>query len=111
MLPRTNKVGKRQFPSPTAPGRVFASPLFSGKVTPLADRTTPARYAVVVSKKVAKSAVARNKIRRRVFAIIRTHKGIEKQGFAMVFYMRNPATIAPYQALEDAVTDALGKIR
>lgn len=109
MLPRTNKVGKRQFPSPTAPGRGFASPLFSGRVTPLADGTAPARYAVVVSKKVAKSAVARNTIRRRMFAAIRVQQGLAKHGFTLVLYMRNASVAAPYRTLEDAVAEVLRK--
>lgn len=36
-------------------------------------RRTMPRCGVVVSKKVAKSAVVRNRIRRRVYEIIRTH--------------------------------------
>lgn len=42
------------------------------------------RTAVVVSKKVSKSAVVRNRIRRRVFEIIRNQENAIKQPFDIV---------------------------
>lgn len=39
------------------------------------------RFAVVVSKKVAKSAVVRNRIRRRVFEVLRHELSSVKPGF------------------------------
>lgn len=45
---------------------------------------TDARVAVVVSKKVAKSAVVRNRIRRRVFEIIRKNFDEVKPGLEVI---------------------------
>ena len=43
------------------------------------------RIAVVVGKKVAKSAVKRNRIRRRIFEVIRTHWDQLKPGNDLMF--------------------------
>ena len=47
------------------------------------------RVAVVVSKKVDKSAVVRNRIRRRIYEIIRTHWESVKQGNDIVITVFN----------------------
>ena len=51
-------------------GRTFRSPLLSLKAAPN-ERRRIYRCAVVISKKVNKSAVVRNRMRRRIFEIIR----------------------------------------
>lgn len=51
-------------------GRTVRGPLFAVKVAPN-PRRSEYRAAVVVSRKVNKSAVARNRIRRRLYEIIR----------------------------------------
>lgn len=53
-------------------GAVSRSRLFTVRATPNARRTQP-RCSVVVSKKVLKSAVGRNRIRRRVYHILHAH--------------------------------------
>jgi ribonuclease P protein component len=51
-------------------GRTFRGPLFAAKIAPNPKRSEY-RVAVVVSRKVNKSAVARNRIRRRLYAKVR----------------------------------------
>jgi ribonuclease P protein component len=46
------------------------------------------RLAVVVSKKTASSAVVRNRIRRRVFEIVRTGRRTENIPIDMVIYIK-----------------------
>jgi len=48
------------------------------------------RMAVVVSKKVAKSAVVRNRIRRRIYETVRTQAILSNQPFDVVFVVQNP---------------------
>lgn len=48
-------------------------------------RRPESRVAVVVGKKVSKSAVKRNRIRRRVFEVIRTHWGDIAPNYDMLF--------------------------
>lgn len=49
------------------------------------------RMAVVVSKKVAKSAVVRNRIRRRLYEAVRTHKTLENSPVDVVFVVQTDA--------------------
>lgn len=53
-------------------GDAVRSQLFTIKYTPNKHRKN-SRFSVVVSKKVIKSAVARNRIRRRVYEYVRTN--------------------------------------
>ncbi len=53
-------------------GKAVRSQLFTVKYVPNTRRTHP-RFSVVVSKKVIKSAVGRNRIRRRLYEYLRTH--------------------------------------
>lgn len=57
------------------------------------------RMAVVVSKKVAKSAVVRNRIRRRLYEAVRVDGSLKNQPFDAVFVVRDEA-IAKIPAAE-----------
>lgn len=49
------------------------------------DPKRPYRVAVVVSRKVSKSAVVRNRIRRRIYEQVRLNAGLVKPGTDLVF--------------------------
>lgn len=49
------------------------------------ERSRPYRVAVVVSRKVSKSAVVRNRIRRRVYEVVRRQEKTLPAGFDLVF--------------------------
>jgi ribonuclease P protein component len=72
------------------------------------ERTRQPRVAVVVSRKVSKSAVVRNRIRRRVYEIIRTGMPDLKHPAQMVFtvYQVDAATM-PAEDLRSQVLDLL----
>jgi ribonuclease P protein component len=53
-------------------GKAIRSQTITLKSTPN-DRRKYSRFSVVVSKKVIKSAVGRNRIRRRLYEYVRTH--------------------------------------
>ena len=55
-------------------GKTVRGKMMSVRFTPNTKRQNP-RFAVVVSKKVYKSAVKRNRIRRRIYEIIRNYIG------------------------------------
>jgi len=55
-----------------ANGKAVRSQLFTIKYVSNAHRSHP-RFSIVVSKKVIKSAVGRNRIRRRLYEYLRTH--------------------------------------
>jgi ribonuclease P protein component len=73
------------------------------------DPNKPYRVAVVVSRKVNKSAVTRNRIRRRIYEAVRANDGI-KPGTDLVFTVFNDQ-LAGLEApkLQAAVTELLEK--
>lgn len=68
------------------------------------------RVAVVVSRKVHKSAVVRNRIRRRIYEVVRSKSGAIKAPYDLVFivYSDQMATV-PSSALRDAIIEKLEK--
>lgn len=68
------------------------------------------RVAVVVSKKVHKSAVVRNRIRRRVYEIVRLYANSEPLQKDLIFLAQNASIAAlPAEQLRTEVTDLLKK--
>lgn len=49
------------------------------------------RLAVVVSKKIAPTAVVRNRIRRRIFELVRTEKRLTGQPIDVIIYAKTSA--------------------
>lgn len=85
MLPKSKKMKKEDFSTKERSFSVF-SPLFTLKVT---KSENPNKYSVVVSKKIAKEAVTRNLIKRRVFSAIRDTEGLFKQKNTYIFFVKN----------------------
>jgi ribonuclease P protein component len=71
------------------------------------NRRTSYRVAVVVSKKVSKSAVLRNRIRRRVYEVVRKHV-IAEQPYDLIFtvFSDRLATMTAAE-LDDAILSKL----
>ncbi len=76
----------------------------------LDEKRASVHVAVVVSKKVDKSAVVRNRIRRRIYEIIRLHPEHSNFRHEMVVtvYQQEAATL-PHAELEAEVHDLLKK--
>ena len=68
MLPRKNRISTKQFPG-ILKGKTLQNELFRVVVRADGDLTIP-KCAVIVSNKVAKTAVSRNRIRRQVYEIL-----------------------------------------
>jgi ribonuclease P protein component len=64
-------------------GQTVRGPLFAVK-SALNPRRKSFRIAVVVSRKVHKSAVARNRMRRRLYELVREHEPEIKQPYDIV---------------------------
>lgn len=90
-------------------GQTIRGPFFSLKYTANRRRNTY-RAAVVVSRKVHKSAVVRNRIRRRMYEIIRTEAAGIKEPHDLVFtaYSEQLADM-PAQQLRQAIHEKLEK--
>ncbi len=74
-------------------------------------RRTTFRAAVVVSRKVNKSAVVRNRIRRRVYEVVRELAPRIREPYDIVFivYSDQVATL-PTEDLKFRIVDRLGKV-
>lgn len=73
-------------------------------------KRTESRVAVVVGKKVSKAAVRRNRIRRRIFEVIRLHMTDIKPGhdISLTVFSLELMTL-PYSELESVVLGALSQ--
>jgi ribonuclease P protein component len=83
MVATQNRVSRAQFPAYFASGKRFHSEYFTIVYT----KATDFRVSVVVSKKVAKSAVDRNRLRRRAYGVVeRFGKERSMSGIYIVLY-------------------------
>lgn len=76
----------------------------------LNDRRSEYRLAVVISKKVSKSAVKRNRIRRRVYEVVRLEgERIAKPYDMVVTVFQEKAASIPYERLQKEVVELMKK--
>jgi ribonuclease P protein component len=69
------------------------------------------RMAVVVSKKTAKSAVVRNRIRRRFYEVVRKERLADGKPLDLVFVIKDPnLTKTDWSELVSEITKGLKKI-
>src|SRR5690606_39789348 len=81
-------------------GQTVHSHVCKVKYTPNPRRNDP-RFAIVVSKKVHKSAVGRNRIRRRFYEAIRKHIPYMKRGVDVVgIVVSGEALALPFEVIK-----------
>ncbi len=69
------------------------------------------RFAVVVGTKVSKKAVERNRIKRRVRAVLAKKVPCVPPGFDLAFMARKEAMTIPFPELEQRIARALKKAK
>lgn len=90
-------------------GKIVRSPLISLKYEKR-DSKTSYRLAVVVSKKVHKSAVVRNRIRRRIYEIVRHYSTEKLNGLDLVFTVFSEEVAeTEHEQLKKTICDLLDK--
>ncbi len=88
-------------------GQTMRGPLFSTKFA-VNERRKDFRVAIVVSKKVSKSAIVRNRIRRRFYELIRVHKiQITKPYDIVITVYHEQLADMPTQELERLLVEQL----
>ena len=107
MIPSKQKVSTGLFKVVLEKGINFKSESFSLKVLPLAKGT--ARFSVVVPKKIEKSAVGRNTIKRRVYRVIRPILSLAKPGSVCIFFIKRKISLESLPVLSCEVVVALEK--
>jgi ribonuclease P protein component len=108
MLKKTNRLAKdRDISAAFARGRSFFNPFFTIRFLPA---TKAVRFTVVVSTKVSKKAVARNRLKRIIREYIRKNLQRFKNGDYVVILKPKAAAIAEDQVLKSFI-DACAKVR
>lgn len=109
MLPKAHKMKTEDHLNTRSEKGLFVySDLFSLKVLENKDKTDI--WSIIVSSKVAKRAVDRNKIRRRIYTIIeKNRKNLIKQDFIGVFIVKGPILKVSFVEIEQEVKKSLKK--
>lgn len=113
MLPRSRRVPTSSFQSKD-PSKLQSKSFHGSFFSIRANRSTepfPSRFAIIVSKKVAKSAVSRNKIRRRLYEAVKTVIRDVKPGFVILIYPKKEAQTMDFRDLCKNVRDLLAEAR
>lgn len=103
MLAKKNRLSRDEFNRFFSLGKKVHTPYF--QLIHLA--TEPFKVSVVVSKKVAKTAVQRNKIRRRIYDIVRNHQKQYSITGVYIFLTKPPITTLPYATLKENVVSCV----
>jgi ribonuclease P protein component len=99
MLPRSKRLSVPLFANVLANGKIVHSPLFTARILKTAGYT---RFSVAISKKIAKTAVERNKLRRRSYSAIGLLSSKIKDSFHVILLAKSPLIKA---LQKDIVTD------
>lgn len=90
-------------------GKAVRSQLLTVKYVPNSHRTHP-RFSVVVSKKVIKSAVGRNRIRRRLYEYLRLHTDQLNGVYDIVVICTSPELrTLPYEQISEQLSQLFEK--
>jgi len=90
MLPRKNRIPIEFFPGVTR-GKVTQNDLFR-VVIKVDNALSHPKCAVIISNKIAKTAVSRNRIRRQVYSVLETLIKKLPKAYISVFPKKTPMT-------------------
>ncbi len=90
MLPKSRRISREEFSSILKAGKRYASSHFTLYVAQnKANLKKPSQFSFSVSKKIAKSAVERNRLRRRGYSAIKGLVKEVKHGYLLMFSFKN----------------------
>lgn len=101
MLPRRNRLRSEDFEKIIKGGNFFPARFFSLRI--LKNNLNYSRFGIVVGGKVTRKAVARNKIRRRSYEIIRRSWNEIPGGLDVVFFAKKSALEADFDDLKEDI--------
>lgn len=91
MVPKNNRINRENFEKVMKKGGFVNSSLFSLRFTKKLEKSTC--FSIVVAKKIAKTAVLRNKIRRRAYSILKKlTRNLESPYFIILFSKKGVET-------------------
>lgn len=87
----------------------YTSPFFSIKVVSDKEISQKTTFSCVVSKKIANTAVLRNKTRRRVYEIIKKILPIVKNGYICLVFVKKEAINTDFSTLKENFNQLIKK--
>jgi len=103
MLPKKHRINKKLFEEIFKKGKIFSSSNLSLKIAPTAENRS--RFAFVVSSKVAKRAVDRNKIKRRARHIVKKMLPKIEKGLGVIIFFKKGVEKMTFSELEKEIND------
>jgi ribonuclease P protein component len=99
MIPKANRINRENFEKVMKKGGFLNSSLFSLRFLKNPEKTT--HLSVVVAKKVAKTAVLRNKVRRRGYSILRkllkeSKNPLAGQAYFIILFAKKGAEVSTF---------------
>ena len=108
MIPKKNRLQtEKDFAQLFKRGKIFHSSGISGKIAQ--NKLGLNRFGFVISNKVSKKSVHRNKVRRRLRDIIGRKMEILRQGFDIAIMARQDVLDLTFKELEQSVDHLLDK--
>lgn len=106
MLKRVNRITKRKdFEEVKKKGRIYHSPIFGVLVLKAGDKVK--EFGMVISKKISKKAVERNKVKRLLAEAIRRNLDEINEGYRMIFLVKPSILGKKGEEIEKEVTKLL----
>ncbi len=90
-------------------GKIFHHPFFNLKILP--NNLKNSRFCIVISTKISKKAVVRNRIKRQIRAIIHKNLSNISQNYDFVILTKPTITIAEFRETEKTLTFLLKKAK
>lgn len=109
MLQKSQKIQRSLFKNILNSKKGASSPFFSLRFDK-GKPSTPSQFSFAVSKKIAKQAVARNKLRRRGYAFLQKNKKNIQPSFVVIFFLKKGAEKLSAAAFGAETTLLLKKI-
>ena len=110
MLPKENRLSaKDNFARIKKEGKIFQAESFSAVLYKRED-DKPIRIGVIVSNKISKSAVARNRIKRILKEILLPNIALLKKGFSLIFLVKRKVILKTKEDLSMDMTILLKKM-
>jgi ribonuclease P protein component len=109
MFKKGSRVDKNDVIMVIKEGASYHSPSFLLKV--LKNPLKITLFAVIVSKKVAKTAVSRNKNKRRVREIFKKHSNSIPQGFFYIIMLKKDLNKTLFKDIESEVRELFAQVK
>jgi ribonuclease P protein component len=107
MLSKKQRLVRNDFRDVSRSGRPLHTPHLSMRLISASNSETPSRFAFVVSGKVARTAVSRNRLRRRGYAAIESLKVSVHPGHTVVLYYKKGASTLSFAEISKEVRQLL----